>query len=404
MPTTVIETIGPGQDYATFNLWETATRLDLVALDEIRVGLMMVLEAAPHSTINAIGTSDATRYREVRSGAVGAGLTFASGGLDVSQAYSRATGLRLRYTGSESGGIVCTVRDGGVVSRCLIEYAGTSVSGSFKLLRTRNNAGFSATIRSCVLDAREGVSVGPGSNLIDHVSGTGPVLIENCTGYATLANFGVALDGRFGGTWTVRNTAMFGAGTQDFLMGTAPTVEYCASGDATADDNGGAGNLINIVAESALSDPANGDFALASGSQFIGAGVAVVPGFNDIAGNAHGRAGAWDIGAYSAAAVVYPPTPLLGTTRQHLVLEGGATGASAVAPCGGISGRTARVQSVAGTTATVLLQGRAHPLAPWITVGTATNTQTLTGQYVYPEMRLNATANGSTIDAWLVVL
>lgn len=58
-----------------------------------------------------------------------------------------------------------------------------------------------------------------------------------------------------------------------------------------------------------------------------------------------------------------------------------------------------------GTTGSVMLEGRISPDAPWVDLFTTNQTEPSKGVAVgrvYPEMRLQIDANGSTIKAWVM--
>lgn len=83
--------------------------------------------------------------------------------------------------------------------------------------------------------------------------------------------------------------------------GTAPEVTYCISGDATADDWGGAGNRINKSTTSQFKNATVGseDLRLKRSADCINAGFDLSgEGFtDDIDGDPRGYGGAWDVGA-----------------------------------------------------------------------------------------------------------
>ena len=82
------------------------------------------------------------------------------------------------------------------------------------------------------------------------------------------------------------------------LLGTSITANNNISSDATADDYGGSGNLIDQTDTDILTDPSNDDFRLKSTSAAIGAGVTIASVTTDILGTSRPKGGSYDIGPY----------------------------------------------------------------------------------------------------------
>ena len=82
------------------------------------------------------------------------------------------------------------------------------------------------------------------------------------------------------------------------LLGTSITANNNISSDATADDAGGSGNLIDQTDTDILTDPSNDDFRLKSTSAAIGAGVTIASVTTDILGTSRPKGGSYDIGPY----------------------------------------------------------------------------------------------------------
>jgi len=82
------------------------------------------------------------------------------------------------------------------------------------------------------------------------------------------------------------------------LAGTSITANNNISSDATADDDGGSGNLIDQTDTDILTDPSNDDFRLKSTSAAIGAGVTIASVTTDILGTSRPKGGSYDIGPY----------------------------------------------------------------------------------------------------------
>ena len=88
--------------------------------------------------------------------------------------------------------------------------------------------------------------------------------------------------------------------------------------------------------------------------------------------------------------------------QRAATLTGGATGAQTevtfqLGPKAG-----AIVQLQLGTTGTIRVQGRLDPDAPWADLTTDITASGITAiAAACPQMRINVTANGGTLNAWL---
>lgn len=90
--------------------------------------------------------------------------------------------------------------------------------------------------------------------------------------------------------------------------GTDPIVTYCISSDNTADDWGGAGNVIEVTAADQFENATAGseDIHLKAGADCIDAGTDLSPTVvDDIIGTARPQGAAYDVGAFE---YIFPPT------------------------------------------------------------------------------------------------
>jgi len=152
-------------------------------------------------------------------------------------------------------------------------------------------------IRNCLLiDNAESISQ---DDIGIYASGNGITInaeISNCTS----TNKIVCNDffNSVAGTVTQRNNY---AGSLSFttFSGWSHDVAYCATADASADDWGGSGNLVDQTATNLFTDPDNNDFTLKAGSALIDAGADLSGSFtDDILGNTRPGGSDFDIGAF----------------------------------------------------------------------------------------------------------
>ncbi len=96
---------------------------------------------------------------------------------------------------------------------------------------------------------------------------------------------------------------------------------------------------------------------------------------------------------------------LMATSRVSVTFTGTDTGQSAIMYPGGLPDRQAALQADLTSTGTVRAQGRSSDDAPWVNLGTGlTADGAETALPVFPQMRINVTANGSGVTAWLFAL
>lgn len=94
------------------------------------------------------------------------------------------------------------------------------------------------------------------------------------------------------------------------------------------------------------------------------------------------------------------------TTAQVATGAGNGGSSGVVFPLGAKRGvgphpRTGVFQ-VSMTTATVNIEGRCDPVAPWVVIATFVNTSTAQAVELFREMRVNVTAwTAGNVDAWL---
>lgn len=89
--------------------------------------------------------------------------------------------------------------------------------------------------------------------------------------------------------------------------------------------------------------------------------------------------------------------------QRAATLVGGATGAQAAVNFQLGPKQSAAVQLELGSTGTIRVQGRVSPDAPWNDLTADITTSGVVSIAVAtPEMRVNVTANASTLNAWLM--
>ena len=139
----------------------------------------------------------------------------------------------------------------------------------------------SYVVRNCIIDGYDGYGI-----YITTGSWSLVYSIQNNTVYGC----GVGIVARHA---TLQNNISVGNTTTDYGSSDGTIRDYNISSDATAP---GSNSLINQVATDLMTDPANGDFTLKSGSAAIGAGTDLSAYFTtDITGATRST---WDAGAY----------------------------------------------------------------------------------------------------------
>lgn len=312
--TIITKTIGSaaGRDYSTPQLWETNQSGNLVSNDTIQKGVMYADStytaggAGDYVTIDG-STTDADHYMwltvaisDRHNGTAGTGAL-----IDCNNVTNGGSAVLIQdnYTKTEwIEGIKCTggtlaqfeVRETtDVIIQNVLAHNFADASNNVSGIRamTNSTANASMTVRNVI------VYDGDFAGIVTGGSGTGnrDAIVQNVTVYGNTN--GIAQ--RETGTFTVTNAISMGNSSSDFrsLAGTF-TANYNLSSDATADDWGGTGNLINITASNQFVSLTAGseDFHLKSGADAINAGTELSTSFtSDIDEGI--RESLWDIGA-----------------------------------------------------------------------------------------------------------
>jgi len=127
--------------------------------------------------------------------------------------------------------------------------------------------------------------------------------VRNCTIYG-MSSRGLHASFTWGSqvdTLVAQNIVAGESGSTDFLItgGDSITVGNNISTDATADDDGGTGNQINVAEADIWVDAANGDFRLTEDSLARSTGLAIAGVTEDIVGTAIPQGADYNVGAYA---------------------------------------------------------------------------------------------------------
>ncbi|MGE3795915.1 MAG: right-handed parallel beta-helix repeat-containing protein [Dehalococcoidia bacterium] len=342
MPTVVESTIGGSSpDYATIAAWVAATSYNLVAADEVHIGLLRSGTYAEDAILFG-ATTDSTRFRVLQadvgheydpvagSGAkvTGAGNTRA---LVLGEAYAQAKNIGVQYSGNGSNNAaVLTVAGCVADSVSIIDNCSAAATTRYALFAVAGT-----TIVNCLV-----YRIAVGSNgFINGIQSAGTVI--NCSVY-NIAGIGIRpLSGA-----TIYNCIAIGSTTADYQTGVSGTYDYNVSGDGTAI---GTNVLTSVTSSSVWMDVSAHDFRLVPGGPAIDfAHDASAPAY-DIVGTT--RAGEDDAGAYDEASSSTEHA-LDGTSSG----EGSATGSLAASVA--VSGACSGIGSAEGTlSASVALSG-----------------------------------------------
>lgn len=325
MPTTIIESIGSGvgRDYSTPAAWESATKLNLVSLDQVRIGELYDDSDFQFSAQLSItgATVDATRHRILRAGA--------------GQAYNPVTdtGVLIRDDGASNSGTLVRMNENFLqCSGFKILHSATTKSLSLQslLITTGNN------------QIASNIFVQPASDMTGSVSAVkrwnvaGDAQVRNVItkGFASAssgADFG--FDIQSGNNGKFHNCIAYKSGINGFLD-TAAGVEYknCAasnsvsadwsvssttsSNNASSDSSApGTSPVTGMVDTAVWTAPASDDFTLKSGGALIDVGADLSGEFTYDFVNIT-RTAPWDIGAYDKVIIpVDLDTPGLPSTE-----------------------------------------------------------------------------------------
>lgn len=309
MPATQNKTIkAAAGDYTTMALAEAGEQViaaDLVAGDILRQFECFNVADPGACTIDGC-TTDATRYIRAYATAGGEAIMpfstsryrMAAAGnlLTVADLYCRIE--RLQFEQQSSIGTRLTVRldaggQGSQVTGCLARNTGTSASDMFDAQTQTTTINLSGFINDVAIG-----NATNGGGFVSAANGSAIVKRYNCTAVACATNFS-----NTSGVVTEINCLGAAPVTTDFSGTTTRT--FCASQDATADDNGGAGNRISQTFT--FVSAGTGDYHLTigdAGARDVGTDLSADASFpfsTDFDGVPRGAL--WDIGATEAAGV-----------------------------------------------------------------------------------------------------
>jgi hypothetical protein len=286
--TTVVETIGVGKDYSTLAAWEAATDINLVAADEVRVGVLYGQVAETLRVQSA--TVDSTRYRVLRGAEPyspwddeGPKI---NGRLIVAEQYFRCENLGIELQTDDG---VPTVNISAANSRFDGVLAKDTITTGQRVFDAKT---FAATFLNCIAVGFRGDVLGGSRGFY----GSGAVTCDHCvaigmggSGASTVLGHGFYLTNAAA---VCTNSIAIGSQTQDFLISSG-TKTTCISGD-------GSGNITSKTLVETFVDFSIDDYRPLAGGPADGAGAAktATDDFQNIA-----YASAYEIGAYSGTIV-----------------------------------------------------------------------------------------------------
>lgn len=290
MTTTITKTIKTsGGDYTTLTAWEAANQGDLVALDQIQQAECYAGAFTDSVSVQAWVTGPSNYIRiytpltERHNGTsrdvsgIGFQLRGASAVMTIVVDHIRLEGLNIKSTANvtalaTAGGGISVANDVRV-TECIIEGATTTAW----LALMSNDTDLILTMRNCVI-----YNAGNGSAL--GAAAIKSATIQHCTIIGTGSGFACEWGPSAGQTHTLNNNYVASGSNLAFhRVGSGGTVvaSYNASSDATGDDPGATGALINkaVVDQFVSIGAGTEDFHLKAGSALIGAGtpLAAVP-------------------------------------------------------------------------------------------------------------------------------
>jgi hypothetical protein len=310
-----ISTVGSGKDYSTLQLWEDWA--------DGQASAAQWAECYSGGTLGAVtiagwtGTPSAVNYPKIYA-AEGhrhdgtASLTNGAycGTITLQEEYSQVDGMRVIQTGNTG---INGARWVHKISNCVVcvtvgAVAYTALYFAYSWTGTRT---LEFDVENCLIYHISGTQSGTGIGFYPSTtSGTLTVNVNvlNCTIYNTrttgiwwAGNESVAGSITFNITST--NNAVIGSGSNDYLASAAQgtvthnvTQTYCVSSDATADDWGGAGNVISQSAAACFGDPGVDNAPLAAGPISAGNGADLSGIFTTDALGVD-RGSSWSIGA-----------------------------------------------------------------------------------------------------------
>lgn len=245
-------------------------------------------------------------------------------GVQVQVNYCRVEGLRISCESTNSSGVIVTGENTNASIINMMIYGSSSATRSgiaFSIANGFTSSGHIA--KNCVVDLPNMSGNNTGILLALLTSGTLEVSLFNCSiiNHGGLAGIGIAANGTVTINATIENCISVTTPT-NFLtqsFGGTPTFNTTAnnnlSSDATADDFGGTGHVINETDTDVFIDPANDSFFLKDGSAAIATGKDLSADFTtDAVGHPHnvdidGNAVAFNMGAlatYPFVATIKP--------------------------------------------------------------------------------------------------
>ena len=316
MATTVTKTIkSSGGDYTSLSAWEAAQQGDLTGIRD-EIAQAECYKFLDTTAVDITGwTTDATRYIRIYTPTAErhAGYLVTDGSAYCLQApAASAQCLRDRQAFTRIEGLIL---DGVNCTNGRVLHAGYTVAGnqySYNVIK-----GIAANSIGIEFDQGVAGNYYVFNNIIyDSFRGvlmyTGTYYIEN----NTVVDCGQGIRGVVAAqTYNLTNNISFNNSGGDFLQSAGTFVAtYNSSSDATADDWGGAGNLINKNSSTNFIDYANNKFGITSAdtTQWKNLGTATVVGgyTDDIIGTT--RDASWDIGAYEVAQAAGVTTEYVG--------------------------------------------------------------------------------------------
>ena len=311
-----ISTIMPagGGDYSTLQAWEDFADGEASADQHAEcytggnLGSLSIESWAstPSSTLYPrVYAAEGNKHNGDIAG--GAFISAASGnGVFVNVDYGRVEDLRITATGSSANGLSfgATVnRTGIIISGLLIHDCAANGINASSL-----DANLDFIIKNCIFIDNAPPGAGSNINYIHYAlsgSRTTAVGVYNCTAHT--GDFGFNLSateagGTMTGTLDCVNCCAFGNAEADFLIanaaGVTETISNNASDDATADDFGGSGHLVDQTDTDWFANVSGDNLELKPTSPGRNAGTAIASVTNDVAGRARPQEGTYDIGAH----------------------------------------------------------------------------------------------------------
>ena len=331
----VVKSIGTGvgRQYSTIADWETGESGDLVTAQEIRVGKLFKdseFDLTAQILING-ATTNSSYYMQLtvaesdrHTGIAGTGVVI-DGQTESGAIGFSCFNIRDNYTvvewieakrcrGSGSGASIQITDDGtnrtdGILIQNVIIHDFDDTGFTIRGIGWANITVGSQSniIRNCIIYDGDRAGIQGDSANTDGVTAT----IENCSiDGSNIMLAGIYEDGNSCAApadvaFTVRNTIVMNTTTEDYDDSTPAPDEWCGSReysiseDASADDDGGTGNLVSKTYSGQFVNTSTGfeNLHLKAGSDAIDNGTAGTNFAYDIDSEARPQLAAWDIGA-----------------------------------------------------------------------------------------------------------